>query len=78
MTTKELNDKIAALAIRERDPHMLDYIEQFKDDYRLLYYSDDQFIQMNKKSVLIMLRLNVRYRIIAFHNFGLFINLDKL
>lgn len=47
-------------------------------EYKRLYRLDPKFEYMNKNSIRIMLRLNLLYRIISLHNFGLEINLDEL
>ena len=45
-------------------------------EFKRLYFADKEFEAMNKESIKIMFRLNLRYRIIPFHAFGLFINID--
>jgi hypothetical protein len=47
------------------------YVDKvFKPEFIRLYQLDRKFELMNKRSVLIMFRLNLRYRVIDFHNFG--------
>lgn len=48
------------------------------DEFERLYNADSEFKYMNLQSVKIMLRLNLRYRIIALHQFGLSININDL
>lgn len=45
-------------------------------EFKRLYFADEEFDFMNKESIKIMLKLNLRYRIIPFHVFGLSINID--
>jgi hypothetical protein len=52
--------------------------EALKKEFARLYNADQTFSSMNRTSILIMLRLNVRLRAIPFHQFGLFIKLAEL
>jgi hypothetical protein len=70
MTTKKLNRDIYRLL-------KLDETELQKE-YLRVYHADNSFESMDRKSILIMLRLNIRHRFIALQYFGLFIDLEKL
>jgi hypothetical protein len=53
-----------------------DYIENVaKKEFNRIYRADDHFLYMNRKSILIMLRLNIRHRFVALHMFGIYIEL---
>lgn len=75
MTTRELNRDIARLA---RDSKYTDknldrlaeHEQNMKKEIDRLYHADEKFEYMSKRSVLILIRLNLRYRAIAFHHFG--------
>jgi len=43
---------------------------EVKAEFQRLYRADDTFSSMNKQSVLIMIEINRRWRVIAFHTFG--------
>ncbi len=73
MTNAELNRDIKRLSKIENIDS--DKEEEFKTEFKRLYYADRDFTAMNKESIRMMIRLNLRYRIIAFHHFGLDINL---
>ena len=72
MTPKELNRDIKRLC---KNAANLTEIER-NTEFKRLYFADEEFDFMNKESIKIMLKLNLRYRIIFFHTFGLFINID--
>lgn len=69
MTASELNRDIKKLLKIQEDPN-------FEKEFKRLYFADSSFQYMNKKSILIMLRLNLRYRFIPLHSFGINIDLD--
>lgn len=84
MTTKELNRDIKRLlntykALNElkmdNDTYFKSIELSIKPELKRLYYADQEMKYMTKDSILILLRLNVRFRVIPFHQFGLFINL---
>lgn len=87
MTTNELNRDIKRLykaieqirKISELPNHTskeyFDFIEDYaKREFKRLYNSDNAFEYMNKESIKIMLRLNIRHRFEQLHMFGIFIN----
>ena len=84
MTTKELNNKIRKLynevSKLQSEQTNLDVFfsiidTEIKPKYTTLYYADDSFKSFTKESILILIKLNLRYRFIPFHQFGLNINL---
>lgn len=83
MTTKELNNKIRKLynevSKLQSEQSNLDVFfsiidTEIKPKYTTLYYADDSFKSLTKESILILIKLNLRYRFIPFHQFGLNIN----
>lgn len=82
MTTKELNRDIKRLNKSIKD-HLSMGIDEFflwfedvaKPEYLRLYHADSKFEYMSRSSILIMYRLNLRYRIIALHQWGIEIEL---
>lgn len=53
-----------------------DYVaNEAAKEFSRLFWADKEMEAMNRQSLLIMLRLNVKHRFIPFHQFGLFIDL---
>lgn len=76
MTAKELNRGIKRLSkVFGTDKAEL---PEFEKECRRLYYADKEFSYMNKDSVLIMLRINLRHRFIALHSFGINISINGI
>ena len=73
MTKQELNRDIKRLANNHATMNEADLNKEFKR----LYYADSNFEYMNLNSLKMMLRLNLRYRVIALHFFGININLPN-
>lgn len=79
MTAAELNRDIKRLAntveklhtLNDHDTYFKEVETTVKPEFKRLYLADSQFEYMNKKSILIMLRLNLQFRIIPLHSFGL-------
>lgn len=76
MTKKELNRDVKRLLKTvsgiAKDENYHENIEKYvKPEFMRLYLADRSFEYMNRQSILIMLRLNVRYRFEALHHFGL-------
>jgi len=86
MTNRELNRDIKKLAKKElslstlpNNDSYFDTIDTFiKPEFKRLYNADNEFKAMNKASVLIMLRLNLRHVIVQLHHFGLNLELEEL
>jgi hypothetical protein len=81
MTPQELNRDIMRLLKRARKyvgPY--DGAEEAAIGKELdrLYSADDTFEYMSHRSMKIMLRLNLRFRVIALHRFGARIKLEDL
>lgn len=81
MTTRELNRDIKRLnaAIKAMpsgpsDQHKETYYKFIADyakkEFTRLYFAADDFKVLSKESILILIRLNLRHRFIAFHQFG--------
>ena len=82
MTTKELNRDIKKLkrsvdkmkTSEHTNDQWFEFIEkQIKPEFIRLYNADNTMKALNADSLRIMLRLNVRFRFINFHSFGLMI-----
>ena len=71
MTKQELNRDIKRL-YKNITPNNS---EQFEEEFRRLYFADKSFEYTNLNNLKIMFRLNLRYRFIALHQFGLSIDL---
>ena len=78
MKTSELNRDIKRLSKDWTKAKELSNDEYFelvenilKPELRSLYYADRKFKYLNKKSILIMLSLNLSHRVIPFHRFGM-------
>ncbi len=50
-------------------------VAQIKLSFKTIFYDDNNFEKMSKKSVLSMLRINLSLRIIPFHQFGVNISI---
>lgn len=82
MTTKELNKAIKILSIQYTKMSGADndlfykWLETtFTPEFKRVYYADDSFQYINRESILILLVLNRKTRVIPFHQFGININL---
>lgn len=82
MTPKELNKAIKTLhkefiKMSEADNDLFfQWLETtFTPEFKRVYYADDSFKYINRESILILLVLNRKTRIIPFYNFGININL---
>lgn len=73
MTKQELNRDVKRLANKHTNMNEADLNKEFKR----LYYADSNFEYMNLNSLKMMLRLNLRYRFVPLHQFGLMINLPN-
>ena len=49
-----------------------------KKEFRTIFYADTTFEYLSKESILTMLRLNVRYKFVELHRFGIDIELKLL
>lgn len=72
---KQLHNKVVALDKLDNDTYFEVLEKEIKPLFLEIYNSNKTFELMNKQSVLIMLVLNNRFRIIPFHMFGININL---
>lgn len=79
MTKQELNrDCKRLLKLAIENSRNLESEGQIRSEIQRLYCADREFRALNRQSILILLRLNLRYRAIPLHNFGLFIELKKM
>ena len=74
MTNRELNRDVKRLARHHEGMEAVDVIKEI----RRLYFADAGFTALNKKNILRLLRLNLIYRAVELHQFGLYIDLDNL
>lgn len=79
MTTQELNRDIKRLrksivSHNGKDSYYSFIENEAKKEFQRLYGADREFKYMNKESIKIMFRLNIRHRFQPLHNFGIFIN----
>ncbi len=78
MTKRELNRDVKRLAkfvsnyVGTTDEKTEEYI---KAEAKRLYQADKEMTYLNKDSIKVLLRLNLRYRFVQLHSFGLFIEL---
>jgi len=86
MTPQELNRDIKrllkAIVKRVEEKHetgcQIDIYREFYNEYKRLYYTDREFEDMNRQSIRIMVRLQIKYRFITHHHFGLHITVEGL
>lgn len=64
-------------ALRKANPNAY-FTPEIEKEFKRIYNLDRTFEYMNKTSVLIMFRLNQRYRFEALHTFGIFYNIPGL
>lgn len=65
----KLRDKILA------DPEQVEVTEAHSKEFLAIYLEDRKFSRMDAESIRIMLRLNLRYRFVPLHQFGISIDL---
>lgn len=77
MTAKELNRDIKRLGklINTEKEYNEQLLFAHEKEFKRLYNADREFKYMNAESIRIMLRINLRHRIIPLHQFGLDIEL---
>ncbi|HET8963757.1 MAG TPA: hypothetical protein VFM99_07665 [Chitinophagales bacterium] len=81
MTKQELNRDVKRLKksidranVKDGNDERFAFIEkEVKPEFKRLYRADDTLQSFSADSLRIMLRLNVRFNIVPFHQFGLFI-----
>lgn len=85
MTNQELNRDIKRLVKDCESIHEPDINQRLRDiqvekcrkEFHRLYHADTSFTSVSKQNILYMLRLNIRYRFIELHSFGIHINLPN-
>lgn len=77
---KRLKNKVVKFTAKgEATREDLDTFEnEVKAELSRLYYADTNFEYATKQSVLILFRLNLRFRVVQLHMFGIFINLEDI
>lgn len=82
MTIKELNQDIkrlnkyikgiakAAEMMKDNTAYFADIEKVAKPEFIRLHHAADDFKSLSKDSILILVRLNLSHRFIAFHQFG--------
>lgn len=85
MTTSELNRDVKRLLktfqkldSTNSDAYFKAIDEQIKSEFLRLYHADKSLNALTKNNLLIMLRLNNKFQIVPLHQFGIYINLEKL
>jgi hypothetical protein len=81
MTTQELNRDIKRLLKEDSlyaSTNKAVHLDNIRREFVRLYMADQYFQYMNRTSILIMLRLNLRYRFVALHSFGVLIETNTL
>lgn len=85
MTTKELNRDIKRLwnelyskSFEDTDEFLKYRDTDAKKEFIRLYHVCSDFEGVSRDNILRMLSMNVRYRFIALHQFGLLIDCSKL
>jgi len=81
MTKRELNRDIKRLAKKfvkwqEGDKSILE--ADLNLEFRRLYHADREMTNLNRTSILLMLRMQKSLQVIPNHIFGLFIEIEKL
>jgi len=83
MTAQELNRDVKRLWNQYKancggdatDEHFKWIETAVKPEIKRLYYADTTLNSLNANSLKMLLRLNLLFRVIPFHHFGLYINL---
>lgn len=74
---KRLNSEIYRMSFKDQREY-LNYIDiTAKMEFNRLYMADKTFEYMNKESIVIMLKLNLRHRFVPLHTFGIDININN-
>jgi hypothetical protein len=83
MTSIELNKGIknlhtSIMKTRNESGFSESDLQFFSKEFIRLFHADVKFEYMSRKSVLILLRLNLRHRFVPLHVFGINIDLNTL
>lgn len=74
MTTKELNLSVRRLKKKYKTMKSDDY-NFMVSEIKRIYYADPEFKYLNRNSILILLKLNLIFRVMPFRQFGIKIEL---
>jgi len=67
---KKLNSELYRMSFGDTEKYF-EYVGKYaKDEFRRLYFADTTLESLSKRNILVMFRLNLKHRFIAFHNFG--------
>lgn len=82
MTKAQLNRDVKNLfknfeKIKSQDNYY-EQVEILKKEYQRLYNADNKFEYLTRDNILRMMVLNRKHRVIQFHQFGIFIEDEKL
>jgi hypothetical protein len=75
---KRLKSEIYRMSFESLETYYKYIDTEARKEFKRLYYADQSFEYMNKNSVLIMFRLNLKHRFLPLHSFGLGIELNNL
>jgi hypothetical protein len=77
MTARQLNARVRKLRDRVidmelyHDSHYYDTLRAIHDEFSLIYSAAPDFKGISRQNILIMFRINMKYRFISFHQFGI-------
>lgn len=84
MKARELNKRIEKfnkelyLTIPPTVAEFVKYLDEYaQPEFIRLYHEDKTMKSLTKRSILIMFRLNLKYRFIPFDKFGMYIKLNN-
>lgn len=72
---KILNSELYRMSFGDLDEYIKYRDNEAKKEFIRLYHADETMESLTKRSILIMFRLNLKHRFIAFHLFGINIKL---
>jgi hypothetical protein len=87
MTATELNKDVKKLLAKEislckakitSDEFYTVLEAEIKPEFKRLYLADTSFKSFNRASILTMFRLNLKYRFLQLHSFGILIELNEI
>lgn len=76
--TKRLATKIIKLQAQKDSEKYFSELPAIEKEFKRIYYADQNFEYLNRANILRMFRINLKLRVIAFHQFGLMVELEKI
>lgn len=67
---KKLNSELYRMSFEDQNKYFEYIAKEARDEFIRLYYADKTLESLTKRNILVMFRLNLKHRFIAFHNFG--------